>query len=41
MNGKEYKVVAPEYKGYKVITKTTPISNNMEYKEDKQILIIN
>jgi len=42
INGKEYKVVGPEYKAYKVITKSTPLSkNSMEYKEENQVLIIN
>lgn len=41
VNGKEYKVVGPEYRTYKIITKTSPISkNNMEYKEDGQALVI-
>ena len=42
INGKEYKVVGPEYKTYKVITKSTPLSkNSMEYKEENQVLTIN
>lgn len=42
VNGKEYKVVGPEYRTYKIITKTSPISkNNMEYKEENQVLTIN
>lgn len=42
VNGKEYKVVGPEYKAYKIITKNSPISKNeMEYKEENQILKIN
>lgn len=42
VNSKEYKVVGPEYKVYKVITKSTPLSeNSMEYKEENQVLTIN
>lgn len=42
VNGKEYKVVGPEYKAYKIITKNSPINKNeMEYKEKNQILEIN
>lgn len=42
VNGKEYKVVGPEYKAYKIITKSSPIiKNEMGYKEDNQILTIN
>ncbi len=42
VNGKEYKVVGPEYKAYKIIAKNSPISKNeMEYKEENQILEIN
>ena len=42
INGKEYKVIGPEYKAYKVITKSTPLSkNSMEYKEENQVLTIN
>lgn len=41
INGKEYKVVGPEYKAYKTIIKSTPFSeNSMEYKEENQILTI-
>lgn len=39
VNGKEYKVVGPEYKAYKIMTKNSPISKNeIEYKEGTQIL---
>ena len=42
VNDKEYKVVGPEYKAYKIITKNSSISKNeMEYKEQNQILEIN
>lgn len=42
VNGKEYKVIGPEYKAYKVITKSTPLSkNSMEYKDENQVLTIN
>ena len=42
INGKEYKVVGPEYKAYKIINKSTPLNkNSMKYKEEKQVLIIN
>ena len=42
VNGKEYKVVGPEYKAYKIITKNNPISKNeMEYKKENQMLEIN
>jgi len=41
VNGKEYKVVGPEYRAYKIITKTSPTSKNkMEYQENGQILTI-
>ncbi len=42
VNGKEYKVIGPEYKAYKIITKSSPLnSNNTEYKEENQVLKIN
>lgn len=42
IDGKEYKVVGPEYKAYKIITKSTPLNkNNIEYKEENQVLTIN
>lgn len=42
VNGKEYKVIGPEYRAYKIITKNSPLnSNNMEYKEENQVLTIN
>ncbi len=42
VNGKEYKVVGPEYKAYKIITKSSPYNKNeIEYKEENQILEIN
>ena len=42
VNGKEYKVVGPEYKGYIVITKRNPINENQDiYKEENHILTIN
>jgi hypothetical protein ELI_1006 len=42
VNGKEYKVVGPEYKAYKIIAKSSPFGKNeMEYKEENQILKIN
>ena len=42
VNGKEYKVVGPEYRDYKITTKTTVTNNNnFDYKEDNQSLIIN
>lgn len=42
INGKEYKIVGPKYKTYKVITKSRPLSkNSMEYKEENQVLTIN
>ncbi len=42
VNGKEYKVVGPEYKAYKTMTKNNPTSKNeMEYKEENQVLTIN
>ncbi|MBE5820850.1 MAG: hypothetical protein E7166_06380 [Firmicutes bacterium] len=41
VNGKEYKVVGPEYRAYKTITKTSPMNKNkMEYQEKGQILTI-
>ena len=42
VDGKDYKVVGPEYKTYITITKNSPISKNeMEYKENNQVLKIN
>ena len=42
VNGKEYKVVGPEYKAYKTITKTSLSNkNDMEYEENNQVLKIN
>lgn len=42
VNGKEYKVVGPEYRAYKVVSKRTPSSeNNEEYREINQVLVIN
>ncbi len=42
VNGKEYKVVGPEYKAYITISKSSPFSKNkMEYKENNQVLKIN
>ena len=42
VNGKTYKVVGPEYKGYKIMTKSTPWSeNNTRCREKNQILYIN
>lgn len=42
VNDKEYKVIGPEYKAYKIITKSSPLnSNNLEYKEENQVLTIN
>ena len=42
VDGKEYKVIGPEYKSYKIITKSSPLnSNNMEFKEKNQVLTIN
>lgn len=42
VDGKEYKVVGPEYKGYVIITKKNPESVYQEaYKEENQILTIN
>ena len=41
-NGKEYKVVRPEYNTYKTITKTSLSNKNvMEYEENNQVLKIN
>lgn len=42
VNGKEYKVVGPEYKAIKTKTKSTPWSeNHVEYKVENQVLSIN
>lgn len=42
VNGKEYKVVGPEYKAYIIMNKNSSISKNeIEYTEEKQILKIN
>lgn len=42
VDGKEYKVVGPEYKAYITISKNSPISKNkMEHKENNQVLKIN
>lgn len=42
VDGKEYKVVGPEYKAYITISKNSPIGKNqMEYKENNQVLKIN
>lgn len=42
VDGKEYKVVGPEYKSYVVITKSSPMNENSEtYKEENQVLTIN
>ena len=41
VNGKEYKVVGPEYKRYNIITKKSPFSKNeMEFEEKNQIFTI-
>ena len=41
VNGKEYKVVGPEYKACKIVTRCTPLSeNSMEYREENQVLKI-
>lgn len=42
VNGKEYKVIGPEYKNYVIITSKSPFRLNQEvYKEENQVLIIN
>ena len=42
VNGKTYKVVGPEYKGYKTVAKSTPWSgNNDRCYEKNQVLHIN
>lgn len=42
VDGKEYKVVGPEYKGYVIVTKKSPENKNEEaYKEENQVLHIN
>lgn len=42
VDGKEYKVVGPEYKSYITKSTTNPINKNeMKYKEDNQVLKIN
>lgn len=39
VNGKEYKVIGPEYKNYVTKTKSSPFEDNsMKYKEDNQTL---
>ena len=41
VNGNAYKVVGPEYKQYKIVTKKSLVSsNNTEFEEDGQTLII-
>lgn len=41
VNGKDYKVTGPEYKGYRTITRKSPVSKNeMEYDEKNQILTV-
>ena len=42
VNGKTYKVVGPEYKSYKIVTKSTPWSeNHYSCCEKNQVLYIN
>ena len=42
VEGKEYKVIGPEYKSYTIITKSGPYNDNQEaYKEENRVLIIN
>ena len=42
VNGKTYKIVGPEYRGYKIVTKSTPWSeNNYSCFEKNQVLYIN
>ncbi len=42
VDGNEYRVTGPEYKGYVIITKKSPGNENQEaYKEENQILTIN
>ena len=42
INGKEYEVIGPEYRAFKITYKSTTVSeNNIECKEDDQVLIIN
>ena len=41
VDGKEYKVIGPEYSMFKIVYTKTPVSDNkMEYKEDNQVLTI-
>lgn len=42
VDNKEYKVVGPEYRGYKIINKTSPLSDNkvIECKEDEKGYLI-
>jgi hypothetical protein len=41
VNGKEYKVVGPDYKIFKIISKSTPFSqNSVEYTEKNQVVTI-
>lgn len=43
VDGKEYKVVGPEYRGYKIINVSTPLSNNEIYEcneDEKGNLIV-
>ena len=42
VGGKNYKVTGPEYKAYKIISKSTPLSENETgISEEKQVLTIN
>jgi hypothetical protein len=41
VNNEVYKVIGPEYRSYKIITKSNPFAkNNMEFEEIKDTLII-
>ena len=41
VNGKDYKVIGPEYKGYRIITQKSPVrKNELEYHEKNQILTV-
>lgn len=40
VNGKEYKVVGPEYKLYKTTTKSSVSKNEMKFEEENQIFTI-
>ena len=41
VNGKQYKVVGPEYRAIKTLTKTSPVAqNSMEVYEDNQTLTV-